>query len=70
MALIICPSCRGTDIEKVKAGKYSGLGCFLLVLGIPLLYLNGLGVIFIAAGLFLGCITRSEYRCRICKSEI
>ncbi|MCX5705422.1 MAG: hypothetical protein NTZ92_05145 [Candidatus Omnitrophica bacterium] len=69
MAGFVCPNCRGSDIETIKVGRYTGLGCFLLLLGIPLLLLNGLGIVFIAAGLFLGCITQSAYRCRRCKSE-
>jgi hypothetical protein len=70
MAVIMCPACKCADLEKIKKGRYTTFGCFLLLIGIPLLLLNGLGIIFIVAGLFLGCITKSAYRCRKCKKEV
>jgi len=69
MAIFVCPNCKGVDIQRVKKGKYTSFGCLLIIIGIPLLLLNGLGVIFIAAGLFLGCITKSAFRCLNCKIE-
>jgi hypothetical protein len=70
MVSLICPNCKSHDIQNIKTGRYTTFGCVLLLLGIPLLLLNGVGVIFIAVGLFLGCITKSSYRCKNCRSEL
>lgn len=67
--LNVCPNCKSTNVEGKRSGKYTGAGCLLIIIGLPLLFAYGIGILFIIAGIVMGAISETTHKCRDCKAE-